>query len=204
MKYSWKSPSPSLPVLWEPDQTPASLHPPLRAVSSFLTHPPTPDTFFSASFKCTVLIVFHFFVFLATLQTMEFWGQGSNLSHSSDLHWSCGNARSFSPLHRSQGSNLCPGTSETPPIRLCHSRNSCLSYNELYPPWSPGQDVEDTLSPLHGQCRLYISWVNKWIYLLWSIFSSGKICMNHSKCSHLSMIHRFLSYVFITRPQGVT
>ena len=45
------------------------------------------------------LIYFNFFYGL-TLSIWKFLGQGLNLSHSCELHCSCGNSRSFNPLHR--------------------------------------------------------------------------------------------------------
>ena len=60
-----------------------------------------------------------FFSFLASPWHMEFLGQGSDPSHS------CGTyTTSFNPTVPGQGSILCPGAAETPPIPLHHSRNS--------------------------------------------------------------------------------
>ena len=73
----------------------------------------------SFNFELPQAYFFSYFLFLATPQHMEFLGQGSDLSHSRDLHCSCGNARSFN-----QGSNLHPGAAEMLPIPLYHSGNS--------------------------------------------------------------------------------
>lgn len=56
--------------------------------------------------KTLKIIVIFFFSFLAALRQMEFLGQGSDPSHSFDLHCSCGNTRTFNPLFW-EGSGTC-------------------------------------------------------------------------------------------------
>ena len=65
---------------------------------------------------------FFFFPFLATLQHLELLDQGSDLSHSSDLHCSCGHARS---LTHCAGWGMEPASqgSRDAAFLLCHSGN---------------------------------------------------------------------------------
>ena len=60
-------------------------------------------------------------------QDMELPGQGSDPSHSCDLHCNCGNAGSLTHYARPGIEPASQSLRDTPPIPLCHSRNSLSS-----------------------------------------------------------------------------
>ena len=70
-------------------------------------------------FSCHIIFL-SLLLFLAAPRHMEFLGHGSDLSHNCSL--CCGNTGSLTHCAR-PGSNLHPGSAETLPILLCHSRN---------------------------------------------------------------------------------
>ena len=54
------------------------------------------------TFGTKAMIAFQFFFFFAALSIWSSQGQESDLSHSCNLHCSCGSARSFNPLCRAR------------------------------------------------------------------------------------------------------
>ena len=87
------------------------------------------------SFRChcdakTSFGSYFIFSFLAILQHMELWGQGSELSHSCDLRHS--NTGSLTHC-AGPGTEPAPSAPETPPIPLRHSGNSFGGYFRALP-----------------------------------------------------------------------
>ena len=75
------------------------------------------------NFFSVFFVFFVFFFFFATLQHVEVLRQGSDLSHSCDLHSSCGNARSLT---------LCPGPRIEPESQ---------GYRDTIDPIAPQQEL---------------------------------------------------------------
>ena len=65
------------------------------------------------------------FPFLASPHQIEFLNQGSDPSHSCDLHRSYNNPKHTVP---GQGLNLYPSTPDMPPIPLLHNGNSMAKH----------------------------------------------------------------------------
>ena len=81
------------------------------------------------SFLCWYGLCCHFFFFFfsAAPRHMEFLLQGSDVSHSCNLHHSYGNANPLTQCSR-LGIRLHPVRAETVTIPLCHSGNSCSHF----------------------------------------------------------------------------
>ena len=77
----------------------------------------------------TILTFFSFLSFFGCAYSMwKFPGQGLNLSHSYNLHRSCGNTRSFKPPHWAGDRTCASAAIQTTAVRfltpLCQSGNS--------------------------------------------------------------------------------
>ena len=106
---------------------------------------------FCLFFVC--LFLFCLFVCLATLQHMDFLGQGSHLSCSCHLNRMCGDIGSLTTVP-GWGSTLSPSTPKMPHIPLCHRGSSkpiLICLQEGSPPSAkspPSKTPKDRSHPL--------------------------------------------------------
>ena len=94
-----------------------------HSYSSLLTYIP---------FTCCTASFHSFFLFWPLFSIWSSWGQGSDRSHSCDLHRSCDDARSYSPPCRAGDLVLCSDAAEVLPIPLHHSENSQIIFKVIF------------------------------------------------------------------------